>query len=178
MKTKLNILLVLFATLALSLSVISCSKDKDDKDNNDDKKKNESIIGTWKYTKVEAGEIKTNSSANDAIIKDYIVENRLKPDFQGSVFKFKEDGTVDRIDEGEDNPLYTIPYSFSDGILTMNGIVNKASINKGVLTIEIDLTDRCNSEQVEWMLTELGVTDMGNGFHVTKATGKVTLTKQ
>lgn len=172
MKERLKVLSVMLMVLSLSLTVVSCSDDDDDKVNN-------SIVGTWKYESVAAGEITTNSTVNDEKTAEVIVawgEN----DFGSFIYTFTADGAFTLIDsEGTDSGTYT----FENGILHLvwrgnpdDSDTYTVSIENGVFYLYEDYTEDCNDLELD-KLSELGISDPTD-FTVTKAIAKLSFNRQ
>lgn len=165
MKLKMKSLLLAAMVLSLPLIFSSCSSDDDN-----DAVVNNSIIGTWKFDKTVAGEIKTNSADNDEKTKTYLL-NHTNGDYKGSELKLSENGIFMSGENGKYDDSDTGTYTFKDGILTLDwgggDIYNmKASIIKGVLIVEEDWTEKCNNKSPQ-ALESIGITDVN--YHVTKA---------
>ncbi|MFC4673094.1 DUF5004 domain-containing protein [Dysgonomonas termitidis] len=172
MKERLKVLSIMSMVLFLSLTVVSCSNDDEEKENN-------SIVGTWKFKSVAAGEIKTNSTVNDEKIKPEIIA-AATDDFKETTITLKSDGTFIEEDKDEPEPS-TGTYTFSDGVLTLinkssESYSMKASVENGILTIEQDYTFYCNGLQLD-KLIELGISDPVN-FQATKAIAKISFNRQ
>lgn len=158
--------------LSISLSAISCSKDDDEKENN-------SIVGVWIFKEATAGEVKTNSTANDEKIKPGII-SAATDDFNETTLTLKSDGTFTEEDLDEPEPS-TGTYTFSDGVLTLINKSNesysmKASIENGILTIEQDYAFYCNGLQLDELI-ELGISDPTD-FTATKAIANISFSRQ
>lgn len=155
--------------LSLSLSAVSCTKD--------DEKDGDSIVGTWKYKSVAAGEIKTNSTTNDEKIKPFVISEGVD-NYIGFWYEFKTDGTVKGAYEDE-TPM-TGTYTFSNGTLTIKDgnktYSIKATVDNGTLILERDYTEDCNDLELD-KLIELGISDPAN-FQATKAIAKISFSRQ
>ena len=174
MKTKFNLLFAASALLALSLGFSSCSKDDD---------KNESIVGSWKYS-ASTADIKTNNIAYDALLSSAITVG-FNASGKDIVLTFNADGTFEENDPVEGTVKGT--YTYSNGVLTSTyededededeGSVSiNVSVSGGTLTATIDMTkdfeDMFESEELEDMGIDL------DGFKVTKAIIKQSYKKQ
>lgn len=171
MKERLKVLSVMLMVLSLSLSSVSCSNDDEEKENN-------SIVGTWKFKEAMAGEVKTNSTANDTKIKPKIISTATE-DYKGGIITFKEDGTFVNIDPEEPQPI-SGTYTFSGGVLTLKygddqNTIN-ASIANSILTVEEDYTFYCNGLELDELI-EVGISDPVN-FQATKAIAKISFSRQ
>lgn len=170
MKTKMKFLFISLVALSLLPAFNSCKNDDDDSD---------SLVGTWYYRDVAAGEIKTNSAANDAIIKSYVAREGVD-EYIGFWYEFSTNGTF-RSSYKDEKPL-TATYTYANGFLTFitegerDKETMKVSVASDVMTFEKDYTNRCsNLSQSE--LRDLGVNDPGS-FRVTKAIGKINFLKR
>jgi hypothetical protein len=159
--------------IALPVFIISCSSDDDDKVNN-------SIVGTWKFKEVTAGEIKTNNTANDGKITSYLV-NLAKDDFSGNVYTFSDDGTFS-FDDALASYHYSGDYTFKDGKLTLlyghedeYDIFNVSIVN-GTLIFEENYTEDINDLQLNDLIA-IGIGDPVN-FNATKTTAKIAFNRQ
>ena len=170
MKERLKVLSVMLMVLSLSLCVVSCSSD--------DEKESDSIVGTWKYKEVTAGEVKTNSTANDSKIGKLITD-WAKKDFDSFTYTFVADGTFTLIDSHE---AESGTYTFKDGILKLmwgdpdDYDIYKASVVNGVLIFEKDYTEGCDDLELNELI-KLGITDPVN-FQASKAIAKICFSRQ
>jgi hypothetical protein len=162
-KEKLKLLLISFVVLALPLSFISCSGDDDKKG----KEEKESIVGTWNFKSVTAGEVKTNSAENDAKIGAHII---AKAEKDATDITFTEDGKV--ITQYSTSSSYT----FIDGVLSIDGGVIPATLKGNTLTLVRDFKPRLEDMELDELIA-LGITDIFSGFSVTKATVNVNYSK-
>lgn len=78
-------LILLTLSLGLVFNFLACSDDDDDK-------KNTSVVGKWKYSKVEA-EFKTNKPETDATIKKAI-EDMFNANSFGEQLEFQDNGKL------------------------------------------------------------------------------------
>lgn len=166
----MKFLFMLPVVLSLLSVLNSCKNDDDD---------SVTLVGTWYYRDAAAGEIKTNSAANDAIIKSYVVREGVDEHI-GFWYEFNTNGTC-RSSYKDEKPL-TGTYTYANGFLTFTTEGEreketiKVSVVNDVMTFEKDYTNRCsNLSQNE--LRELGVNDPGS-FRVTKAIGKINFLKR
>lgn len=170
MKERLKVLSVMLMILSISLSAISCSKDDDEKDSN-------TIVGTWKYKSVAAGEIKTNNTTNDEKIKPFVISEGVDS-YIGFWFEFKADGTV-RSSYEDETPM-TGTYTLSNGTLTIKDgdetYFMKVIVDNGILIIERDYAEDCNDLELD-KLIELGISDPVN-FKATKAIANISFNRQ
>jgi len=170
MKEKLKVLSVMLMVLSLSLCVVSCS--------GDDEKESDSIVGIWKYKEATAGEVKTNSAANDSKIGKLITD-WAKKDFDSFTYSFAAGGTFTLTDSRETE---SDTYTFNDGTLKLmwgdpdDYDIYKASVTNGVLIIEKDYTEGCDDLELNELM-DAGITDPME-FTVTKATAKIGFSRQ
>lgn len=168
MKTKVKFLLMLLVALPLLSTLNSCKNDDDD---------SSSLVGTWYYRDVTTGEIKTNSSANDLIIKSYVAKLGVD-DYIGFWFEFKADGTC-RASYKDEKPS-SGSYTYANGVLTVTDGGERTTMNVSVvddvLTFEKDYTAECNRLS-QSLLSVMGVKDPAN-FKVIKAIGKINFLKR
>lgn len=169
---KISKLFFAFMTLSLLVTFSACSSDDDDN----------SIVGTWTFSKAVVTEIETNSSENDSKINAYL-EDVLKTDFNGEKMTFTEDGKVSvSSSEAEPYSLNGI-FTFMDGVLSITWdygddgqetVINAAAIEKNNLNITQDYLEKIES-LTSAELKEIGITDPE--FKVTKAMVQVTLVR-
>ena len=163
-----------FALLALSLLVTFSACSSDDDDN--------SIVGTWTFSKAVVTEIKTNSSENDSKIKAYL-EEILKTDFKEQKMTFTEDGKVS-VSSPETEPFsLNGTFTFKDGVLAITWdygddgqvtVKNAAAIDKNNLNIAQDYLDDIE-DLTSSELKEIGITDPN--FKATKAMIQITMVR-
>jgi len=161
---------MLILALLMPLLFNSCSKNEGD-DNNDN-----SIIGTWEFNSVYAGEIKTNNAINTEKIKPYVISSGEYM-FKGYKYVFKEKGKLESSFNGGAPTNAT--YTYSNGILTAKAgnqtLTIKASISNGFLQLEQDFTEDCNNIKLKDLI-ELGIDDIN--FKATKAIAIIYFKKQ
>lgn len=172
MKERLKVLSVMFMVLSLSLTVVSCSNDDDDQVNN-------SIVGTWKFKEVTAGEVKTNSTVNDEKVKTNIVTT-VTSSRSGFVYVFREDKTVTLTDTKYTDDISEGTYTLEDGVLTLtwgvdDGDTYSVSLKDDILVMEDDYARYYNSLK-ETGLSEIGIED--ESFEATKAIAKISFSRQ
>ncbi len=168
MKTKSKFLCMLLLVLWLPVALGSCSKDDDGKDN-------DSIAGTWKFKEAAAGEVKTNSTANDGKIKPAIVSAAAE-DFKGSVITLREDGTFTA---EEKRGTSTGTYTFTNGKLALtstDAYTISGSVENGILTIEEDYTPYADGLLPDRLIA-LGISNPED-FTVDKAIVKISFSRQ
>lgn len=158
--------------LSLSLTVVSCSNDDDDQVNN-------SIVGTWKFKEVTAGEVKTNSTVNDEKVKTNIVTT-VTSSRSGFVYVFREDKTVTLTDTKYTDDISEGTYTLEDGVLTLtwgvdDGDTYSVSLKDDILVMEDDYVGYYNSLK-ETGLSEIGIED--ENFEATKAIAKISFSRQ
>lgn len=171
MKEKLKVLSVMLMLLSVSLGLVSCSDD-DDNDNG-------ALVGTWDYKSASAGEVKTNSSANDEIIKaETIFEGNES--FYGFWYDFKTGGGFSSSFKDETPGVGT--YTYRKGILTIkakNGTdvesMRLIVVSDNEFIIEHDYADEFNEMDSD-RLVRLGIKDPN--FKVSKAIARATFTKR
>lgn len=124
------------------LSLASCSSD----DNGDDNiGNNESIVGTWEFTRIESVIIKSNMEKYNKIIEDYSVTGHMKDFGNGNqITTFTADGKF--IEKYKDETYYGM-YTYVNGILNViyddnednDNFSQKVSIQNGFLSIDATL---------------------------------------
>lgn len=169
---KISKLFFAFMTLSLLFAFSGCSSDDDD-DN--------SIVGTWTFSKAIMSEVKTNSSENDAKIKAYF-EKVLNADLKGQKMTFTEDGKVS-VSSLESGSSSNGTYTLNGGILTITYnygddgesiVKNEVAVEKNNLNISLNYL-----EEIEYLtsadLNSIGITDPD--FKATKAMMKTTFVR-
>ncbi|MDR1883794.1 MAG: hypothetical protein LBR26_13580 [Prevotella sp.] len=168
---------LLFVCMALSLPLIfsACSNDDDEKVNN-------SIVGTWKFKDVVAGEIQTNSPADRDKIAKWVTD-RARNSFGNRIYTFAANGALQLKDSEETD---TGTYTFEDGTLMLvwgnpvddDNDVYKGTVENDILVIEDDFTKYCNGLELE--LDELINLGLGNptDFEATKVTARMSFSRQ
>lgn len=134
---KLSLIFIL-SILLLS----SCSSD----DNGDDNiSNNESIVGSWRFTKLESVVIKSNMEKYNKIIENYSVAGYMKDFGNGNqITTFTADGKF--IEKYKDETYYGA-YTYVNGILSVvydnnednDNFSQKVSIQNGFLSIDSTL---------------------------------------
>lgn len=174
MKERLKVLSVMSMVLFLSLTVVSCSNDDEEKENN-------SIVGTWKFKSVAAGEIKTNSTTNDEKVK-INVTSKAASDFSGFIYVFREDKTVTLTDAKYTDDISNGTYTFKDGVLKLTWgseddyDIYNATLSDNILTIEDDYVNYYDWLKQAGQLSEIGIDD--SDFQITKAAVKISFNRQ
>ena len=158
-------LFVAFALLALSLGFSSCSNDDDVIDNN-------SIVGTWKFT-VATAEVESNSERNDGLIGAYVIARATEQN-EGVILTFRANGTYEVSGTADS---WTGTYTFSDGVLVLDGVSHNASISSSVLTLYFDSTDEFENAELD-KLIRIGITDIFTGFSVSKVIERISFARQ
>lgn len=172
MKERLKVLSVMLTVLFLSLGAASCSSD------DDQEKENNSIVGTWKFKEAVAGEVKTNSTANDGKTASFIADWG-KEDFGSLTYTFATDGnfTLKSSDETESGT-----YTYQDGVLKLiwglpdNSDIYKVAIENGIFYLYEDYTEDCNDLYLDDLI-RLGISDPTE-YQVTKALAIMSFSRQ